>query len=179
MLIYMSYFFYRKKTVSLKTTYNTQQRHSTPIRPSDHRFYQTNNLLSTSVPSDSIGNSMTSGSATCGGSLDENKTFKSWSQLTTNQLPYLKKKHKKYNEYVHCDFNDHHQQTIKKTNLIKFYEKKAAELVAHTVDTAANRCRIHLLWKLFSKPIDQPVIIKERITDLLLYICTKTKFVYF
>lgn len=147
-----------------------QQRHSTPIRPPDHRCDQSNNvLLSASVPSNSVGNSMTSGSATCGGSLDENNASQNWSQLPPNHLPYFKKKCKKNNEYVYDDLNEHHQQTIKKRNLIKFYEKKAAELVAHTVDTAANRCRIHLLWKLFGVPIDQQVNNKEK-QNLLFYL---------
>lgn len=170
MYIYFLFFFNRKKAVSLKTVYNMQQRHSTPIRPPDRRFDQSNNvLLSASVPSNSVGNSMTSGSATCGGSLDENNAFQNWSQLPLNHLPYLKKKSKKNKEYVYDDLNEHHQQTIKKRNLIKFYEKKAAELVAHTVDTAANRCRIHLLWKLFGVPIDQQVNYREKL-NLLFYL---------
>jgi hypothetical protein len=133
---------------------NLQQRHSTPIRPSVQGIDQTINLLSSSVPSDSLGN--VEGSSTCWGSLDENNTT-NWSQTPT-QSSNLKKKLKKNHGRIN-DLNDHHQQMIKKTNLIKFYEKKAAELVAHTVDTAANRCRIHLLWQTFSLPIDQQVYI--------------------
>lgn len=133
-----------------------QQRHSTPIRPPVRGIDQTNNvLLSASVPSDSLG-IVGGGSTTCWGSLDENNT-NNWSQTPTHS-PRFKKKFKKNHGHIN-DLNDHHQQKIKKTNLIKFYEKKAAELVAHTVDTAANRCRIHLLWQTFSLPLDQQVFI--------------------
>lgn len=143
-----------------------QQRHSTPIRPSIHGIDQTNNvLLSASVPSNSLGN-VGDGTTACGGSLDENNT-NNWSQNPT-QLPNFKKKSKK-NHGRNNDLNDHHQQLIKKTNLIKFYEKKAAELVAHTVDTAANRCRIHLLWQTFSMPLDQQVDNNLRSKYLLLF----------
>lgn len=151
--IFYKFVFTRNDTTSYKTSCsNTQQRHSTPIRPCTRVFEQYNNpLISASVPSNSFGNTITSGlaSATCWGSLDENNT-NSWSQIPSYRLHEKGKK---------SNLNDsHHQQTIKKENLIKFFEKKAAELVAHTVDTAANRCRIHLLWQRFSSQhTDQPV----------------------
>jgi len=138
--------FIREEIISFKTNFNDQQRHSTPIRPTIRGFEHSNNLLlSTSVPSNSFGNAMISGTPTCWGSLDENNTNNNWGS------PHFNKKSKK------SDLNNHHQQILKKKNLIKFYEKKAAELVAHTVDTAANRCRIHLLWQKFSIQFDQQV----------------------
>lgn len=147
-----------------------QQRHSTPIRPSVHGFDQTNNLLvSASVPNNSFGNVMNTDTSNCWGSLDENNC-NNWSQIHTppNHSPHLKKKRKKCHNYFDDDVNNHHQQTAKKTNLIKFYEKKAAELVAHTVDTAANRCRLHLLWKKFSIQSDQQVNTNYRINYIVI-----------
>lgn len=118
---------------------------------------QINNfLLSSSVPSNSLGNDMPIGSFTWG-SLDGNNTNNSLSRTPPPKCsPHLKKKYKKSRDHLNDDFN---YQTIKKNNLIKFYEKKAAELVAHTVDTAANRCRIHLLWQKFNKQFNQQVVI--------------------
>lgn len=153
----------RKETIPCKTNSNMQQRHSTPIHPSVHGFDQTNNLIvSSSVPNNSFGGiAMTSESSTGWGSLDENNSY-NWSQMHTppNQSPHLKEKRKKCQNQFDDDVHNHHQQTIKKTNLIKFYENKAAEFVAHTVDTAANRCRLHLLWQKFSLQSEQQVNIK-------------------
>lgn len=111
-----------------------------------HRFELGDNLLvSASVPSNSFGNVLSFGSPTCWGSLGENNA-----DSPINTSPESKNKSEK-------DFNSHHQQMIKKRSLIKFYEKKAAELVAHTVDTAANRCCTHLLWKKFAIQLDLSV----------------------
>lgn len=142
--------FIRKEVAPQKSNCSMQQRHSTPIRPTTRGIDQTCNfLLSASVPSNSFGDAITSESPNCWGSLDESNTNNNWSSKKNS--PNSKKKSKKN------DLNNHHQQIIKKRNLIKFYEKKAAELVAHTVDTAANRCRLHLLWQNFSVPYDLQV----------------------
>lgn len=153
------YLFTRKEKVTFKTnSINIKQRHSTPIRPSIYRQDQINNfLLSASVPSNSLGYDMTTDSFACWGSLDGNYANNSLSSTPPRKFsPHLKNKYKKSRDHLNDDFNN---QTIKKKNLIKFYEKKAAELVAHTVDTAANRCRIHLLWQKFNKQFDQQVVI--------------------
>lgn len=147
----------RKETALFKTSCSMQQRHSTPIRPPDHRFDQANNLFSSSVPSNSLGNTFISELNTCWGSLDKNNANNNQSQFSSNDSPHLKRRNKKCSNRVNDDLNNHHQLVMKKRNLIKFYEKKAAELVAHAVDTAANRCRMHLLWQIFSAPSDQLV----------------------
>lgn len=133
-----------------------QQRHSTPIRPSNHRFDRTNKL-SSSVPNNSFSNTTISELTTCWGSLDKNNINNDQSQYPPNDSPRLKRRHKKNSNRADDDLYNHYLLVNKKKNLIKFYEKKAAELVAHTVDTAANRCRMHLLWQIFSTPYDQQV----------------------
>lgn len=143
--------------------YNKQQRHSTPIHLSNHGYKQSNNLLSASVPSSNFDN-VISESATHWGSLSEQST---WSQTPPNEFPHLKKKYRKYYDHLNDNLNSHQQQIIKKTNLIKFYEKKAEELVAHTVDTAANQCRLHLLWEKFGAHYDQRVRTKSILMNIL------------
>lgn len=139
------YLFIRKDLALLRTDYNVQQRHNnTPMHPFVRGFDQTSSL-SASVPSDSFDNFVASRSVTCWGSLNDNKR----SENLTNS----KKSTRKGNN----ELNNHHQQKIKKTNLIKFYEKKSAELVAHTIDKAANRCRIHMLWQIFRIQSDYKV----------------------
>lgn len=146
----------RKETTKINS--NMQHRHSTPIHLPVHGIDQTNNLIvSASVPNNSFGNiSVNSELSTSWGSLEENNS-NNWSQTHTpsNQSPHFKRKRKQCQNHFDDDVNKHHQQTVKKTNLIKLYEKKAAELVAHTVDTAANRCRLHLLWQKFSLQSEQ------------------------
>lgn len=109
------------------------------------------------MPSNSFGNTIIPELNTCWGSLDKNNTNNNQFQFSPNDSPHLKRKNKKYSTHVNDDLNNHHQLVTRKKNLIKFYEKKAAELVAHAVDTAANRCRMHLLWQIFSAPSDQHV----------------------
>lgn len=134
---------------SFKASYNIQQTLNAFHYSTSHRFELSDNLLvSASVPSNSFGNVLSFGSPICWGSLGENNA-----DSPTNTSPELKNKTGKNN------VNTHHQQMIKKRNLIKFYEKKAAELVAHTVDTAANRCCTHLLWKTFITQLDLSVYI--------------------
>lgn len=154
---------FKEPTFKNTNNYIKQQRHSTPIRLSNHGFDQAHNLLSASVPSSSFANALTSGSPTCWGSLSEKST---WSQTPPNNFPHLKKKYRKYYDHLNDNLNSHQQQIIKKTKLIKFYEKKAAELVAHTVDTAANQCRLHLLWEKFGAHYDQRVRTKNRINNI-------------
>lgn len=113
------------------------------------------------MPSDSFGNTVITELNTCWGSLDKNNTNNNQSQFSTIDSPQLKIRNKNNSNRVIDDLNNHDELVTKKRNLIKFYEKKAAELVADTVDTAANRCRMHLLWQIFSTPIEQQVSIYQ------------------
>lgn len=155
-----------------KNNYNKQQRHSTPIRLSNHGYDQSNNL-SASVPSSNFGNTVITGSSTCWGSLDENNIANTWSKTLSKD----KKKYRRYYDHLNDNLNSHQQQILKKTKLIKFYEKTAAELVAHTVDTAANQCRVHLLWQKFGAHYDQRVN-KYIIIDLLHIICVNDHIIH-
>lgn len=133
---------------SLKTI---QQRHSTPICPSvcvvDNQL--DNLVLSTSVPSSSFGNYSAPTHTTYWGSLEENKS---------HSIPnYFQHDNILDNSDLENDLDGYNTELIKMKNLVKFYEKKAAILVSHTVDTAANRCLVHLMWKKFGSNPNQQV----------------------
>lgn len=138
--------FIRKDLALFKADYNALQRHGTPMHPCFRGFDRTSSL-SASVPNHSFGNVVTCCAATCWGSLNDNKRSEN-SADPKNGSP---------REGHGDELNNHRQQTIKKANLIQFFEKKSAELVAHTIDTAANRCRIHMLWQIFKAQPDNNV----------------------
>lgn len=135
----------------MATLKNIQQRHSTPICPSVCIFNnQPDNLvLSTSVPSNSFCNYGAPTSTTGWGSLDENRSYSTSSYFPHDDVLD--------NNDFENDLDGYNTELIKMKNLVKFYEKKAVVLVAHTVDTAANRCLVHLLWKKFSSNSNQQV----------------------
>lgn len=129
------------------------QRHSTPIRPSIRGANQTSNPLSISVP-DNNSYHVTSGSTTCWGSLNGGSNVNNdLCQTPQTRVSNLKKLYQTRHNY-NDNLSSHQQQIMQKKNLIKFYEKKAAELVAHTVDTAAKRCQSHFLWQKLSEELD-------------------------
>ncbi|VVC31045.1 Hypothetical protein CINCED_3A015141 [Cinara cedri] len=129
----------KKDLALLKTDYNVHQRHNSTLMHPYVRGFNESSSLSNSVPSDSLGNAVVSYSATFLENFKDNKQPENVSNLKHN-----------YQKSNKDELNNHCQQRIKKTNLIKFYEKKSTELVAYTIDTAANHCRIHLLWQSFS-----------------------------
>ncbi|XP_050434218.1 uncharacterized protein LOC126841666 isoform X2 [Adelges cooleyi] len=123
------------------------QRHSTPIQKLHDQL--SNVTVSTSVPCGSYSYTMASDSATCwGGSLDEIN-----SNVWCPTPPNTRQRWSSPNQNDHL--YNHHKYKVLKDHLTCCYGQRAAELVAQTVDTAASRCRVHMLWRTFSLQSDQ------------------------
>lgn len=130
-----------------ETNHRVQRPHSTYIRMPCRSFNQNNTLKSSgSMPISCFGNFISFQSSNIWGSLTESSNLSS-----PSTSPNLNKGSNK------VELDSYTLLEMKKNNFSTFYENKAAELVAFTIDTATKRCFSHLLWEQFNKFIDQPV----------------------
>lgn len=132
------------------TDCSIQQPHSTSIHITRPRSNHNNKLSSSgSMPISCFGNFKSFQASHTWGSLTENSAHNDPSLPDTSPISK--------DESIKNELDPHKLLEMEKNNFIKFYEDKAAELVALTIDSATKRCFSHLLWQKFNKFFDQPV----------------------